>query len=308
LVTGSVARDRASADSDLDVILVVEGGPRRAIEVRVVDGITVELIRTNPAAADATVTRDSPGLKELREASRLATAVAVHDPAAHVARWARLAAQLRPPPALLYRLNDQITEVTSDSPCHVVRQLLDNSALVALSAHPLRYQKPKWVLCDLAEIGAEALRAALIEVYAATDPVDDALAAAGAFLDASAAALELPSWRATVALGYAPQLPTWSYTCRTLADAHSLARDGLAPDAVYTARFAVKLAVTRIGMQRDDDDDAAPDEVLAGLELDARYIAASADRTPTLAASANAERVARRVLSAAAQALVSAAW
>jgi hypothetical protein len=119
-------------------------------------------------------------------------------------------------------------------------------AVTILSLHPLRYQKAKWVVADLVEIGRGDLAEALLRGYASSADAAAALrtvrAVEGIF--ASIADDEaLPGVEAVLARGFVQQFPGWSYACRTLADAASLLGDGSAAAADYTAKFAARLAL-----------------------------------------------------------------
>lgn len=264
LATGSVARDRASRDSDLD--LLVLGAANAGITTRRVDGVTVELNRVSIEHVRQQLAPHEASLKELREASRIGTAVAIFDPETIGPELVLRANALRPSLDIvrdrLVRVLATMADLGTDPSLDVVhrweilRCVVDNLAMIALSLHPLRYQKAKWVADDLGEIGEGALRFLLLKVNNAenadANAAREALHTTRAFLDAVSVSLRLPDSSTTVAMGHAPHIAGWSYTARTLADAKSLAEGEHWHDAVYTARFASRLAVSCCSRARDD--------------------------------------------------------
>ncbi len=146
-------------------------------------------------------------------------------------------------------------ERTAAAQWETLREIQDVLAVSLLSLHPLRYQKPKWVIADLEEIGRADLAAALLRSYGATRDdglVRRTLAGVEELLAAIARAHELPTLDAVLAHGFVERFPGWSYACRTLADARSLHEDGSPAAADYTAKFAARLAL-RVGADEPAD-------------------------------------------------------
>lgn len=257
LVTASTARNRASRDSDVDLAVVTSEPVARGIERREVgelllecEWMDVERAR-RVAAAD-----DGRDLKGLRESSRLGQAVAVFDPEGLVAELAAAARAVVPPQEMVDgRLTGAIETLdeligAQAEPGFVqwemMRGLLDALAVVMLTLHPVRYQKPKWMIADLQDAGCEPLGELLLQAYGARGDAERGAVTVSrvrALLDRVAAEHGLPEVAAIGACGFAHEYPDWSYACRTLLDADSLSRDGAAASADYCAKFAARLAL-----------------------------------------------------------------
>jgi hypothetical protein len=169
----------------------------------------------------------------------------------------------------------------ADTPAHVqwqaLREIQDVLAVTLLSLHPLRYQKPKWVIADLEEIGRHDFAFALLRSYGATSDdtnVSRTYDAVKALLAAIARERALPSFDDVLARGFVQEFPGWSYACRTLADAESLRDDGAFAASDYTAKFAARLAISvdadaANGSSVAADAHAAMQRALFGDALDA---------------------------------------
>jgi hypothetical protein len=271
LISGSCARNRSSRDSDVDLVVIAPRTHPRT-ERREMDGLLFECEwMDEERARHVAAGGDRRDLKGLREASRLACAIAIHDPA-------NLAAELRAignavVPSLA-ELDERLTRAvvaldTLVASAHepgfvqweILRGIQDVLAVTTLSLHPLRYQKAKWVVADLVEIGRGDLAEALLRGYASSADAAAALrtvrAVEGIFANI-ADEESLPGVEAVLAHGFVERFPGWSYACRTLADVVSLLGDGSAAAADYTAKFAARLA-----LRLDTDGPAAVPAPLA---------------------------------------------
>ena len=275
VATGSVARNRASADSDLDLLIVSShSGESRRIERRMCDGIVVECEWMSHVEARRVAAAGTGDLKALREASRLGLGLPVWDPDRLGVEYERLARAARPDQddvrerltGAFETLNALIQNPTlqTERQWEGVRAVYDNLAVVLLSLHPVRYHKPKWVVRDLIEIGHEKLAGELLRAYCVSDRSRAAaLASADSalrFLEQLATALSLPGYETAIAQGLTDTHPGYSYACRCLADARSLAADGAFLAAQYAAKFAA-----RLGLSLDDAG--------ARSQLQLRYVA-----------------------------------
>lgn len=257
IAAGSVARDRCSDDSDLDLAVIVddEAGPRR-IDSCQRSGIAVDRDWIPKREALALVSQSMADVKGLRESSRLGLGLVVYDRAGLSETFRRAASEQLPPRAdLQHRLSrafltlaHAIDNCRHDAPqaWETLRSIYDNVAFVALLLHPIRYQKAKWVVSDLGYTGHDLLLQGLLEAYNVNDGFREArqtIDASRQFLRQLTESLELPGYEEVIAMGYAPQYAELSFACRCHADAGSLLCDGLLPDAQYTAKFAARLGV-----------------------------------------------------------------
>lgn len=275
LAVGSTAFGRCSADSDLDIVVVLPEAPAaHAFATIRRGGLRVELERLGRAAVLAEAAADG-WVWELRNAARLGCAVALHDPDDIAGRLRRRAAARRPDPARaeetlrgVYHGLIAVAEAaaTADAARRAAfRGCVDNLVLLTLLQTPRRYRKPKWALADLLAAGRDDLARLALAAYGILQDGPDAAAAAIAtalaVVERAHAATGAPDHAALLALGYAPDHAEASYVSRCLADAGDLARDGAWIEAQYTAKFAARLAAARLA------DPAWP----AGTDLAAPY-------------------------------------
>jgi hypothetical protein len=256
LMSGSSARNRASRDSDVDLVVVANGTAART-ERRSVDGMMFECEWMNEdRARHVAEGGDRRDLKGLREASRLAAAIPLHDPGRLVQELRSTANSLSPASEeldeRLVAANLSLRTLVTDQELpdfvqwETLREIQDQLAVSLLSLHALRYQKPKWVIHDLHDIGRGELAAALLRSYGSTDDADDSaqtMTDVEAMLTSIAKDLDLPIVSAVLTHGFVEEFPGWSYACRTFADAASLLEEGHGAAADYTAKFAVRLAL-----------------------------------------------------------------
>lgn len=257
LVTASTARNRASRDSDVDLAVVTAEPTAPRIERHAAGDLLLECEWMDVERARRVAGCEGPlDLKGLRESSRLGLAVAVFDPDDLLADLARAARGVVPPHEMVDQRLAGALEALAElieaeaQPGFVqwemLRGILDALAVTLLTLHPVRYQKPKWVIADLREIGCGGLADLLLRAYGAAQDQDLAAATmkrTRGLLDDIAAARALPDVAAIGERGFAYEYPDWSFACRTLLDAESLAADGASASADYCAKFAARLAL-----------------------------------------------------------------
>ena len=270
LVVGSTALRRCSPRADLDVVLVTASppGPDR-FSSQTVDGVRIEVERLGRRRALA-CTDGSGWVWELREAARLGTGVAVHDPTGLAEELARRAAAMTPRRARVEAsLRDVYVSLVAlgrgEADADRLRGCLDNLALLALLEHPRRYQKPKWVLADLLHAGEHCLVDAILASYGGPP----ALAAAHEIVAATYAIAGLPPHEEILAMGHAPHHAEASYVSRCLDDAADLDASGRSVEARYVAVFATRLAA---GLLRGTAGVAATFAERGGDDLAQRYL------------------------------------
>ena len=220
IATGSVSRNRASGDSDLDLVVVAEPDPSASRETRHSHGrLVVEIEWMTPAAALAKAEAAAGDLKSLRESSRLAFGLPVYDPRAVCAEYRAVSRALTPDRGLirdhLISVSDAFdaleqTNVTAAARWTHVRAILDTLAVVLLAMHPLRYQKPKFVIQDLHAAGWDELADALLHAYGVTGNADaarDARSRAQAFVALAADRLDLPAFDVVLRDGLLDRVP-----------------------------------------------------------------------------------------------------
>ena len=285
IAAGSVARDRCSDDSDLDLAVIVddEAGPRR-IDSCQRSGIAVDRDWIPKREALALVSHSTADVKGLRESSRLGSGLVVYDRAGLSETFRRAASEQLPPRADLQHrlscafrtLSHAIDNCRHDAPqaWETLRSIYDNVAFVALLLHPIRYQKAKWVVSDLAYTGNDLMLQGLLEAYNVNDGFRVArqtIEASRQFLRQLTESLELPGYEEIIAMGYAPQYAELSFACRCHADAGSLLCDGLLPDAQYTAKFAARLGVDLVGHDHIERGGAEQATIPGPLEILERH-------------------------------------
>ncbi|MCW5250340.1 hypothetical protein [Streptomyces sp. SHP 1-2] len=237
LVTGSVGRGRACPDSDLNLLVVHDAGPRAGTpgrplsECRVVDGVRVlvEYVPLDEAMSLTSGPHPSPTgappfpavLRRLGLAARF-TGLPLLDDRGHARRLAERAGRQSVPSALLAERLDEVLRLVSGP--HggrpdraAVRSAAYELAVTALAARPPRFHKPKWVPSDLRTIGRPDLWAVLSEAWQVGRP-SRAEVSAALRVSAASSATDLGA----------------------LADARALLAAGLPSDALFCARFAAR--------------------------------------------------------------------
>jgi hypothetical protein len=285
IASGSVARDRCSHDSDLDLAVIVddEAGPRRIDSCRR-GGIAVDRDWIPKSEALALVSQSTADVKGLRESSRLGSGLVVYDRAGLSDTFRRAASEQLPPRADLQQrlsrafltLSHAIDNCRDDASqaWETLRSIYDNVTFVALVLHPIRYQKPKWIVSDLAYTGNDLLLQGLLEAYGVDDSfrlARQTIEASRQFLRQIAESLQLPGYEEIIAMGYAPQYAELSFACRCHADAGSLLCDGRLSDAQYTAKFAARLGVGLLEHAQIERGGAEPAAIPGPLEILERH-------------------------------------
>lgn len=257
LVGGSVARNRASDDSDLDLVVITSRPERsQVIERMERSGVVVELDwLVLEDALELAAGGQERDVRELRRSARLGLALAVHDPDGIANELASRAREARPD---LASAGERLVEaygtfvaladglMRDPAECwRAVRGLYDVIAFLLLLASPLRYQKPKWVIADLDDTGNGDVAAALMRAYGVDDDpaaAADAVESASRVIEVAAAQLGLPPSDTVRQLGLVAAYPEYSYLCHCVDDARSLLADGRFADAAYAAKFSVRMA------------------------------------------------------------------
>ena len=257
IATGSVARNRASDDSDLDLVIVADS-PSDAVRIdrAVIEGITVESEWMTRATALAVAAAAPGDLKSLRESSRIGFGVPVLDTRDFHRQIESASRHAQPDQAAMTaRMHDILAAVETleglpagraDTGWGRARGVLDNLAVVLLALHPLRYQKPKWVIDDLEDAGYSGLADVLLRAYAIGRDGPRASETVGLVMrlvSDLAARLDLPSYERMLRHGFLDQFPEFSFICRCLADAASLVADRDFAAAEYTAKFTAGMAL-----------------------------------------------------------------
>lgn len=258
LVTGSVARGQAMSGADLDLVAVTDATVRgAAVRTQVIDGtrVDVEWLAHGEALA---ITAASGWTWELRRAARLGHAIAVHDPSGLAPVLAARSAAMQPD---LERFEADLGNVyaalatlgqavgTPRKRSEMARAVIDNLAHLVLLASPGRYQKPKWVMHDLAALGETTLLKALREIYGLGTRAVGEHEAVDTLVDAVLKSCGAPP-RALL-LGHAPDHPGAGLLARTHADARDMAAAGRNDEARFIARFAARMAVSLLGEAGD---------------------------------------------------------
>ncbi|WP_405977651.1 hypothetical protein [Streptomyces sp. NBC_00158] len=232
LATGSVGRNLACPDSDLNLLVLVRqgraGSARTRSVRRTVDGVAVTVERLALGRAELLT-----GGRHIASASSFA--VAAHrmglaarfgglplvDPEGHGRRLAERAARQEAPPALLAAwLEDVLRRVeparhTGPAGWEEARTAAYALAVAALTVGPTRFHKPKWVPADLRCAGRPELWDLLRHAWQLGEP--DEAGVRAEIQEASKA-------------GGADR--------RVLADAGSLLAAGRLTDALFCARHA----------------------------------------------------------------------
>jgi hypothetical protein len=258
LATGSVARGRCSADSDLDLTVITDlPGHRHRVEARTVDGVAVDVEWLSSDAARRVASPPRRDIKALRDAARLGQAFVAFDRDALAPALRDAAAALRPDEEEMrahieggYRtliVLGRRFDGRPDAQWDALRAVYDSVAYVLLQFSPLRFQKPKWVVQDLVETRAAPAADGLLEAYFARRAsavwARRAADAAEALIEAVARAAGVPGYRETLALGFTEEHARFSFICRCLADARSLIADGAVREGNYAAKVAARMAV-----------------------------------------------------------------
>lgn len=257
-VGGSVARNRASHDSDLDLMLVTHGASHSGLtDRRTANDVVVEStwFTAEEALEQAACAKDA-SMAALRRSGRWGTALAIFDRTDLTEALRAAAATATPDLAMLARRVDCMRAAVSDlragdvaqpEACDRLRTVFDNSAVLLLTLSPMRYQKPKWVVADLTDAGHRELVNALLvanNVAGTATAASAAVDRSATFVEGIAHALGLPPFDTVRELGLMEDYPEYSYLCQCVDDARSLLADGFYADAEYASAFNARMALT----------------------------------------------------------------
>ena len=264
IATGSIARNRCSDDSDLDLAIIVDDshGPRR-IDSRQIGDVVLDRDWIPASEAHQLVSQSPADVKRLRESSRIGLGLVLYDPAGMSKTLRQESIQQLPDKedvqqrliVLLGTLSEMIEDPqNARGTWEIFRSIYDNLAFITLLLHPLRYQKAKWVPADLRYTGSNLILQGLLEAYGVDESEETArqtIQWSRQFLELLATVLGLPRYQQTIALGNTSEFAEFSYACRCHADSISLFRDGLLLDAQYTAKFSVRLGLGMAQIQQE---------------------------------------------------------
>jgi hypothetical protein len=269
LALGSLAQRRCSHDSDIDLAVITDApGFVRRFDSRFIDGVTVDCDRMSRDDAWSTVQPPRRDLQSLRDATRLGQGMALHDVSGLARELRRAAATLRPAESDMrehihgsFRTWRCVLERagSAEQQWDALRSACDSVVYVLLQLSPARYHKPKWVVHDLTRARLPHVAGLLLTTYGALRSsratARRVIEQGIEFVNAVAMRYDLPDYETTLALGYTEELAAFSYTCRCLADARSLAADGFTREAQYVAKFAARMVVAHAA---ELDGDLAP--------------------------------------------------
>ncbi|MDJ0381794.1 hypothetical protein [Streptomyces sp. G-G2] len=232
LATGSVGRNRACPDSDLNLLVLDRpepGAAGRPATRRTVDGVEVSVEHLTLDEAehltrgldDEAADSFDAASERLGAAARLGGLVLL-DPEGHAPRLAERAAAQRVPAALLAEALSAVRRRVApgrgagDGPgWDEVRGAAYDLARLVLATGPTRFHKAKWVPADLRSAARPQLWDVLREAWQLGEPDEE---------------------RVRAALGEAGAVTGADH--RALADARGLLAAGQLADALFCARFA----------------------------------------------------------------------
>lgn len=256
IATGSVARNRCSRTSDLDLTVITgDQGMRRTITSETMEGVAIDIEWLTIRRALSIMKGGKQDLKGLREASRLGLGVFLLDRGRLEAHFRTLAVNLLPDRDMIEQrlsvLFSNLTDLSSRRSqqkgvrWELCRALVDNLAFVLLMLHPNRYHKPKWVMTDLRDAGHHSLNSLLRKAYRIGSDSSNAsrrsLELSRRFIEAMGRLMKTPGIEHMLKRGFTRKYAAWSYICRTWEDAVSLFQDRAFIEANFTAKFAVRM-------------------------------------------------------------------
>lgn len=256
IATGSVARNRCSRSSDLD-LTVITGcqGIRRSITSEIRQGVTIDIEWLTKRRALLMMKGGKRDLKGLREASRLGLGVFLLDRDSLESNFRILAVNLLPDRAIIEKrmvavstiLKDLSSKRSQQKEIHweLCRALVDNLAFVLLMLHPFRYHKPKWIMVDLRDAGYDSLIGLLRKAYRIGSNSSNAsgrsIELSRRFIEEMGRLMKTPSIEHMLKSGFTRKYAAWSYICRTWEDAKNLFQDRKYVEGNFTAKFAARM-------------------------------------------------------------------
>ncbi|TVZ84920.1 nucleoside-diphosphate kinase [Streptomyces sp. BK340] len=239
LVTGSVGRNRACPDSDLNLLVVHSAGSladgrhrprfiRNGVEV-LVEYLSLDEAEWLTAAQHPSLSSANlfPTVLHRLGLAAQFTGLPLLDNQGQARRLADRAAQQSVPPALLAAHLDRVLRAVRNPRrggrpgWSGIRSAAFALTVAALANQPVRYHKPKWVPADLRTIGRLDLWEVLCEAWQVAESSEAGV-------------------RATLRKAASPGTDH-----RTLADAHALLAAGRLADALFCGRFAAGAALRR---------------------------------------------------------------
>ena len=256
IATGSVARNRCSQTSDLDLtVITADQGMRRSVTFETMKGVAIDIEWLTKRRALSIMKGGKRDLKGLREASRLGLGVFILDRDLLETNFRTLAVNLLPERGMLEQRMAALSHILSDLVSKRLKQkgvrwelcraLVDNVTFVLLMLHPFRYQKPKWVLADLRDAGHDVLNSLLRKAYRIGSDSSNAsrrsIELSRQFIEEMGRLMQTPGIEHMLKRGFTRKYAAWSYICRTWEDATSLFQDQAFAEANFTAKFAVRM-------------------------------------------------------------------
>ncbi len=258
IATGSVARNRCSRNSDLDLtVITADQGIRRSVTSEKRQSVTIDIEWLTQRRALLIVKGGRRDLKGLREASRLGLGLFLLDRDSFESNFRTLALNLLPDRVMIEQrmvaMSGILTDLSSkgsNSPearWDWFRALVDNLAFVLLLLHPIRYHKPKWVMADLRDAGYPSLNHLLKKVYRIGSDSSKvsrrSLELSRRFIEEMGQSMKVPDLEKMLQKGFTRKYAAWSYICRTWEDAGSLFQEKAFVEAGFTAKFAVRMTL-----------------------------------------------------------------
>lgn len=256
IATGSVARNRCSSTSDLDLTVITsDRGMRRSVTSESMKKVAIDIEWLTKRRAVSIMKGGSRDLKGLREASRLGLGIFLLDRESVQSSFRVLAFNLLPEKhvidqrmAALMAILKKCSSQRPSSPevqWEWCRALVDNLAFVLLMLHPFRYHKPKWVMADLRDAGHHSLSSLLRKAYRIGSDSSNtscrSIELSRQFIEGMGQLMQTPSIEHMLKEGFTRKYAAWSYLCRTWEDAESLFQDQAFGEANFTAKFAVRM-------------------------------------------------------------------
>jgi len=256
IATGSVARNRCSRTSDLDVtVITADEGSRRSVTSERQQGVVIDIEWLTKRRAVSIMKGGKRDLKGLREASRLGLGIYLLDRESLQSSFRVLAFNLLPEKHVIDQrmaaLMAILKKCSSQRPGQPevqwewCRALVDNLAFVLLMLHPFRYHKPKWVMADLKDAGYDSLNSLLRKAYRigsdSSNTSRRSIELSKRFIEEMGQLMKAPEIELMLKKGFTRKYAAWSYLCRTWEDAESLFQDQAFGEANFTAKFAVRM-------------------------------------------------------------------
>ena len=253
MLVGSLAHGRPSEDSDVDLAVLLAGNSRPDMRCEWRDGqmIGYEYFLLDELTGLPSVPLLHP--MELREAGRLATGQILYSTGCEIdSIIGRLRRSLLHPADsrdLFQDIGRALHAVEIDSSLPLSRRLwilqgvLSGLAILSLNLIPIRYQKSKWVVQDLAQTSDPALLEALRLLF---PPREESHSGASSLIDQCTQAVE----DGFVRLGIQPETYEYGgdydldYVRRTYLDAVSLFHDDQWTACGFTGTTAFRLLST----------------------------------------------------------------